>query len=59
MPAAASSTKPNSQGLRRPPASATAPKIGASTPMISAEMVIAQPHWAVPSTGLAATACVK
>ena len=59
MPAAASSTKASSHGLRRPPASATAPKIGASTPMISGRTVMAQPHCAVPSTGLAATAWVK
>ena len=38
----------NSQGLRRPPASATAPSTGASNAIAMPLALSAQPHWAVP-----------
>ena len=47
------------QGLRRPEASAMAPRTGESTAMATPAALVAKPNMAWPSTGLAATALAK
>jgi len=49
----------SSQGLRRPPWSATAPSTGLATATNRAETLMAVPHWAVPCSGVSAITRVK
>ena len=59
LPRMVSSVNTMSQGLRRPPMSAIAPKIGLRTAIVSALTVIAQPQSAVPSTEVRAIPSLK
>ena len=56
---AVSKVNTSSMPRRRPPASATAPSTGESSPTVSPTSACIQAHIACPSTGLAATEAVK